>query len=319
MLAGRKQIAERSRGIRLSLAGRWPPSLRLGSGDEGRQNHHPLAQRARTGSGERRRRSRAYRGGAVNADARLYPVRSFRQIVQSRSRILARRCCSPSRPSPLPTQSAAMPKERYLSPLEMAFSPDGRLLYVVARTATRCESSTLKSRQSHQRASPSATCRAESRLSSDGRQLYVTNSWSDTVSVIDTTTLEVVQTLPTGSEPSGVVSDHEQCDTLRRQPPQQRHLRHRSQDWPGDQAPAGRTRRQLPGIVARRQVDLLHAHLSESRRLPHASRSPRSRSSILRAKRWSSASRCTTSPASSTWRSRPMASSESPRSCGPRI
>jgi YVTN family beta-propeller protein len=44
-------------------------------------------------------------------------------------------------------------------------------------------------------------------LSPDGRRLYITNAWSDTVSVIDTATLQVLQTLPTGSEPSGVVSD----------------------------------------------------------------------------------------------------------------
>jgi YVTN family beta-propeller protein len=44
-------------------------------------------------------------------------------------------------------------------------------------------------------------------LSSDGRRLYITNAWSDTVSVIDTVTLQVVQTLSTGTEPSGIVSD----------------------------------------------------------------------------------------------------------------
>ena len=35
-------------------------------------------------------------------------------------------------------------------------------------------------------------------LSPNGRQLYITNAWSDTVSVIDTATLHVVQTLSTG-------------------------------------------------------------------------------------------------------------------------
>ena len=44
-------------------------------------------------------------------------------------------------------------------------------------------------------------------LSPDGSRLYITNAWSDTVSVVDTAALQVVQTLPTGSEPSGVVSD----------------------------------------------------------------------------------------------------------------
>jgi YVTN family beta-propeller protein len=44
-------------------------------------------------------------------------------------------------------------------------------------------------------------------LSPDGRQLYVTNAWSDSVSVIDTTSLKVMQTLATGFEPSGIVVD----------------------------------------------------------------------------------------------------------------
>ena len=34
---------------------------------------------------------------------------------------------------PAPKQSASLPKERYLSPIEMAFSPNGRLLYVVCQ------------------------------------------------------------------------------------------------------------------------------------------------------------------------------------------
>ncbi len=44
-------------------------------------------------------------------------------------------------------------------------------------------------------------------LSPDGRELYITNAWSDTVSVIDTDSRKVVQTLVTGFEPSGIVVD----------------------------------------------------------------------------------------------------------------
>jgi YVTN family beta-propeller protein len=44
-------------------------------------------------------------------------------------------------------------------------------------------------------------------LSRDGRQIYVTNAWSDTVSVIDAATLKVVRALATGFEPTGIVSD----------------------------------------------------------------------------------------------------------------
>ncbi len=44
-------------------------------------------------------------------------------------------------------------------------------------------------------------------LSPDGARLFVTNSWDDTVSVIDTRTLAVMATWPVGAEPSSVVED----------------------------------------------------------------------------------------------------------------
>jgi YVTN family beta-propeller protein len=44
-------------------------------------------------------------------------------------------------------------------------------------------------------------------LSPDGRRLFVTNSWDDTLSVIDTGTLSVVATWPVGAEPSSVAED----------------------------------------------------------------------------------------------------------------
>ena len=44
-------------------------------------------------------------------------------------------------------------------------------------------------------------------LSPDGARLFVTNSWDDTLSVIDTQTLEVTATWPVGAEPSSVVED----------------------------------------------------------------------------------------------------------------
>src|SRR5215472_14585622 len=47
----------------------------------------------------------------------------------------------------------------------------------------------------------------EMTFSPGGGLLYVTNAWSDTVSVIDTVKRVVVQILPTGFEPSGVVVD----------------------------------------------------------------------------------------------------------------
>ena len=46
-------------------------------------------------------------------------------------------------------------------------------------------------------------------MSPDGRQLFVANSWDDTVSVIDVSSLKVVRTLATGFEPNSAIPDRE--------------------------------------------------------------------------------------------------------------
>lgn len=107
---------------------------------------------------------------------------------------------------PAPQQSAPLPKERYLSPIEMTFSPDGRLLYVVCQDSDEVrviDPETAKVLGSI----PVGHVPRGIAQSSDGSRLYVANAWSDTVSVIDTAKRQVVQTLPTGFEPSGVVTD----------------------------------------------------------------------------------------------------------------
>src|ERR1700739_1141201 len=107
---------------------------------------------------------------------------------------------------PAATQSGASPKERYLSPIEIAFSADGRLLYVVCEGGD--EVRVVKAESGKVVGSiPVGRVPRGIVSSPDGQRLYVTNAWSDNVSVIDTTTLKVVQTLPTGFEPTGVVSD----------------------------------------------------------------------------------------------------------------
>lgn len=103
-------------------------------------------------------------------------------------------------------KQSAMLRERYLSPIEMLPSSDGRLLYVV------CESSNevrVVDRASSKVVGNVAVGRGPRGIASspDGRVLYVTNSWSDNVSVIDAGQMRVVQTLPAGFEPTGVVAD----------------------------------------------------------------------------------------------------------------
>jgi YVTN family beta-propeller protein len=108
---------------------------------------------------------------------------------------------------PAPRPSASLPKERYLSPIEMALSPDGRLLYVVCQESDEVRVVDAQT-GSVVNTIPVGHVPRGIVVSSDGQRLYVTNAWSDTVSVIDTASLKVVQNLPTGFEPAGVVVDH---------------------------------------------------------------------------------------------------------------
>lgn len=108
---------------------------------------------------------------------------------------------------PAPQHSATLPKERYLSPIEMTFSPDGRLLYVLCQDSD--EVRVVQTETGKVLASiPVGHVPRGIAQSVDGSRLFVTNAWSDTVSIIDSAKHEVVQTLPTGFEPSGVVVDH---------------------------------------------------------------------------------------------------------------
>ncbi len=106
---------------------------------------------------------------------------------------------------PTPKQGG-FSKERYLSPIEMTFSVDGRFLYVVCQDSDEVRVVDLDSgKVTH--IVPIGHVPRGIVLAPDGKRLYVSNAWSDSVSVIDTTSLQVVQTLPTGSEPAGVVTD----------------------------------------------------------------------------------------------------------------
>ena len=107
---------------------------------------------------------------------------------------------------PASNQSGALVKERYLSPLEMAVSPDGHLLYVVCQDSDEVRVVNLEFGKVISTIHVGHIPRGIVSLS-DAHRLYVTNAWSDTVSVIDTASGEVVQTLPTGFEPTGVVVD----------------------------------------------------------------------------------------------------------------
>ena len=108
---------------------------------------------------------------------------------------------------PAPKQGG-LPKERYLSPIEMVFSADGRTLYVVCQDSDEVRVVDPESgKVTH--TIPVGHVPRGIALAPDRKRLYVSNASSDSVSVIDTTNLQVVQTLPTGFEPSGVVTDRD--------------------------------------------------------------------------------------------------------------
>jgi YVTN family beta-propeller protein len=97
---------------------------------------------------------------------------------------------------------------QYLSPREIAISPDGHWIYVV------CE------RSDELLIVNAATQLVESRiavghvprdlvLSGDGRWIYVSNSWTDEIDVIDSDSREIVRKLTAGFEPTGLALDHE--------------------------------------------------------------------------------------------------------------
>src|SRR5579871_390494 len=108
--------------------------------------------------------------------------------------------------SPPAKQASTAGREPYLSPIEMALSADGRLLFVV------CEASDEVREVELQTGRIAGSIQVEHvprgiTSSPDGHSLYVTNSWSDSVSVIDALSMKVVQTLPAGFEPTGVITD----------------------------------------------------------------------------------------------------------------
>ncbi len=107
-----------------------------------------------------------------------------------------------------PKQSANLPKERYLSPIEMVFASDGRNLFVVCQDSDEVRVVDTQSGRVTRKIGVGHVPRGIA-LAPDGKRLYVTNAWSDSVSVIDAATYEVLQSLPAGSEPAGVITDRE--------------------------------------------------------------------------------------------------------------
>ncbi len=95
---------------------------------------------------------------------------------------------------------------QYASPIELAFSHDGKLLYVLCQESGEVR---VLDATTHATLKKIAVGRAPRSIafSPDGARLFVANSWDDTVSVIDTKSLAVVNTWSVGAEPSGLAED----------------------------------------------------------------------------------------------------------------
>ena len=93
--------------------------------------------------------------------------------------------------------------EEYLSPLNLAISPDGRHLYVVAQDADALLKVDVSNREVLGRLEVGD--HPHSALY-DGKKnlVYVSNQWGDNVSVIDPVSFTLIDTIPTGNGPAGL-------------------------------------------------------------------------------------------------------------------
>jgi YVTN family beta-propeller protein len=100
--------------------------------------------------------------------------------------------------------SSPNPALRYLSPGELALSPDGRWLYIVCERSDELLAVDTGTQQIVKRVAVGHIPRGLT-LSRDGKRIYVTSSWTDRIFVIDVTSFSVVSELTTGSEPISVL------------------------------------------------------------------------------------------------------------------
>ncbi len=120
----------------------------------------------------------------------------------------------------LRVQAADVPEPSYLNPIDLKLSSDGRRLYIVCGgddTVREAEVSVPRAASAGQPLSPphvnvtrhvKVGHRPRSvALSRDGKTLYVSNEWSDTVSEIDAESFRVRRTLKVGWGPAGLTTD----------------------------------------------------------------------------------------------------------------
>lgn len=103
-------------------------------------------------------------------------------------------------------------QQKFLSPGELALSPDGHRLYVICEKSDELRVVDTRT-GSVLKAIPVGHIPRGLSVSANGRQVYVANSWDDTVSVIDSQKLGSVSMVKTGFEPISAVAD-KKAETL---------------------------------------------------------------------------------------------------------
>ncbi len=103
---------------------------------------------------------------------------------------------------------AKMLKNQYLSPMNMAVSPDGAMLYVTAQEGNKLLAVNLNNKAVEYSIDVGEKPHSVV-LSKDGKTAYVSNQWSYNVFEIDLNKKQVTDTLPSGYGPAGLAIDRD--------------------------------------------------------------------------------------------------------------
>ncbi len=101
---------------------------------------------------------------------------------------------------------AKLLKEQYLSPMNMALSPDGNTLYVTAQEGNKLLAVDLKDKKVDYSINVGKKPHSVV-LSNDGKTAYVSNQWSYNIFEVDLESRQVSDTLPSGYGPAGLAID----------------------------------------------------------------------------------------------------------------
>ena len=111
-----------------------------------------------------------------------------------------------SPPGADPGMGYSSARTRYLSPVALKLSPDGRWLYVVCEGSDRVLAVDTRSQRVAGQVQVGRKPRGIA-ISPDGKSLYVSDEESDAVTEIDAETLRIRRTLPAGWGPVGLTTD----------------------------------------------------------------------------------------------------------------